>query len=40
MTDPENFIENHYPGKEEWQLLESPIEEFDPRSPKTLPGYR
>ncbi|XP_042594589.1 kyphoscoliosis peptidase-like [Cyprinus carpio] len=33
LTDPENFIDSHFPEKEEWQLLESPIkiEEFEKR---------
>ncbi|XP_016378263.1 kyphoscoliosis peptidase-like [Sinocyclocheilus rhinocerous] len=33
LTDPENFIDSHYPEEEEWQLLESPIkiEEFEKR---------
>ncbi|KAK2891335.1 hypothetical protein Q8A67_013978 [Cirrhinus molitorella] len=33
LTDPENFIDAHYPEEEEWQLLENPIriEEFEKR---------
>ncbi|RXN35177.1 kyphoscoliosis peptidase-like protein [Labeo rohita] len=33
LTDPEDFIDSHYPEEDEWQLLESPIgiEEFEKR---------
>ncbi|XP_054653348.1 kyphoscoliosis peptidase [Dunckerocampus dactyliophorus] len=37
LTDPEEFIESHFPDEEKWQLLESPItlEEFERRVFKT-----
>ncbi|CAL8287830.1 unnamed protein product [Gadus morhua 'NCC'] len=37
LTDPEDFVESHYPDKEEWQLLDQPIsrEEFEMRVFKT-----
>ncbi|XP_051514906.1 kyphoscoliosis peptidase-like [Myxocyprinus asiaticus] len=42
LTDPENFINSHFPDEEEWQLLESPIqlEEFEKRVLKTSDFYR
>ncbi|XP_054470246.1 kyphoscoliosis peptidase [Anoplopoma fimbria] len=37
LTDPEEFIESHFPDEERWQLLEAPIppEEFERRVFKT-----
>ncbi|XP_035023157.1 kyphoscoliosis peptidase [Hippoglossus stenolepis] len=37
LTDPEEFIESHFPDEEKWQLLETPIplEEFERRVFKT-----
>ncbi|XP_061750948.1 kyphoscoliosis peptidase [Nerophis ophidion] len=37
LTDPEEFIESHFPDEEKWQLLESPItlEDFERRVFKT-----
>ncbi|XP_026137005.1 hillarin-like [Carassius auratus] len=42
LTDPETFIDCHYPEEEEWQLLESPIkvEEFDKRVLKKPDFYK
>lgn len=37
LTDPEEFIESHFPDEEKWQLLDTPIplEEFERRIFKT-----
>ncbi|GAA6224864.1 kyphoscoliosis peptidase [Lates japonicus] len=37
LTDPEEFIDSHFPDEEKWQLLDSPIplEEFERRVFKT-----
>lgn len=37
LTDPEEFIESHFPDEEKWQLLDAPIpvEEFERRVFKT-----
>ncbi|KAK9534123.1 hypothetical protein VZT92_009192 [Zoarces viviparus] len=37
LTDPEEFIESHFPDEEKWQLLDPPIplEEFERRALKT-----
>ncbi|KAM3594397.1 uncharacterized protein V6R79_007212 [Siganus canaliculatus] len=37
LTDPEEFIESHFPDEEKWQLLEAPItlQEFERRVFKT-----
>ncbi|TNN51997.1 Kyphoscoliosis peptidase [Liparis tanakae] len=37
LTDPEEFVESHFPDEERWQLLEAPVplEEFERRVFKT-----
>lgn len=37
LTDPEEFIDSHFPDEEKWQLLDTPIslEEFERRVFKT-----
>lgn len=37
LTDPEEFIDSHFPDEEKWQLLDRPIplEEFERRVFKT-----
>lgn len=37
LTDPEEFIDSHFPDEEKWQLLDIPIslEEFERRAFKT-----
>ncbi|CAL8287834.1 unnamed protein product [Gadus morhua 'NCC'] len=37
LTDPEDFVESHFPDKERWQLLDQPIsrEEFEMRVSKS-----
>ncbi|XP_060796352.1 lim and transglutaminase domain protein ltd-1-like [Neoarius graeffei] len=42
LTDPEDFIDSHWPDEEEWQLLDSPItlEEFEKSVPKDTEFYK
>ncbi|XP_062850752.1 uncharacterized protein LOC134313413 [Trichomycterus rosablanca] len=42
LTNPEDFINSHFPDEEEWQLLKNPItlEEFEKRVFKTSEFYR
>ncbi|KAB5565457.1 hypothetical protein PHYPO_G00241780 [Pangasianodon hypophthalmus] len=42
LTDPEDFINSHWPDEKEWQLLESPIklEEFEKSVLKTSEFYK
>ncbi|KAM4625252.1 kyphoscoliosis peptidase [Polymixia lowei] len=41
LTDPEDFIDSHFPDEEKWQLLDNPVplEEFERRVFKTSAFY-
>uniref|UniRef100_A0A3B1JMY2 Transglutaminase-like domain-containing protein n=1 Tax=Astyanax mexicanus TaxID=7994 RepID=A0A3B1JMY2_ASTMX len=42
LTDPEEFINDHYPAEEKWQLLERPVnlKEFEKKVTKSAQFYR